>query len=708
MVSFNSIGCFSENPSIKTKKTFKEFKNEFPNDQKMKTKVNELIREKDFSKLMEMMKNGEKFLLSKDNIHKLLLNCHDKQFYEILYEKGLLYNFNFIEESIKLDCVEALELMVQFLAGGWDNEKENGEDFYIILQRYAVMNCGLTNFNVPNYLTYKIKKVDQLFLIAFIIHQSFDIDNFKEFANKSELKEYKNNEHYGGYKKLKNKIKNQINVYDSIIRKYAISMGKLISKKKIPTSIDEIEEILKKLKKIGGNTMVINNLKLDLESTMKLEKGKWITISIFDTSDYLNTFISALFNISLGDAIKEICKLKSEIFEVFHPKFTDLTKLSMKDRVIFQESGYFSFYAIHELIMKSSASEEEEKESYHPPLKHFFYNSRLSLSNFDTIDKSKKSTDLLYLPPLQDIINSFGDVIDNVQYKDGSKTSLVDNNVLHFTKQQFIEKYIEFRYSANKISKSQQIQKEILSDSIFIMILSDVFPSKPRLNLYDIGNSSFSQSIKTQSKKEIKMQTKQKELYKSDVEKKLKEEKGQTKQSIENKTKREKKKLENQIISENKKNREIQINEEFEKIKLEFEKSKCNNKNKQKTKNKKKNKPLMFEVVEKSNADNLKNLIIDENQNNNYQEIGNNLNNYEINNKNQDIGNNLNNNYIQQQFFEKGSVFEEKEDYCLDPNIQNEIDEKVSSLVYDNGDEEEDNFITNVPLLVSNQFNLIF
>ncbi|KAN0030701.1 hypothetical protein ACTA71_009342 [Dictyostelium dimigraforme] len=171
MKSFESFFFSNVN---KTKKSFQIFNNDFPLDKTVSTKVNKLIRIKNFSKLKDMMNNGEKFLLSEENIHSLLLNCHDRNFYETLYEKKLLFNYNLIDESIKLGDVNALELMVQIFAGGWDNYQENDQRFYIIMVGYAFNKSDLAKDNLTNYIFTKIKKSDQLTLISTLIKQTFD------------------------------------------------------------------------------------------------------------------------------------------------------------------------------------------------------------------------------------------------------------------------------------------------------------------------------------------------------------------------------------------------------------------------------------------------------------------------------------------------------------------------------------------------------
>ncbi|KAK5584035.1 hypothetical protein RB653_005642 [Dictyostelium firmibasis] len=732
--------------------------------------VNELIQNKDFSLLKQKMINGEKFLLSKENLVQLLLNCNDKEFYEILYDKGLLFNFNLIEEAIVLDSAEALETMIQVFAGGWANYEENGNDYYTTLLMFAVIRNGVSKHKVTNHIVKKTNKTEHLKVIAILIKKSFDkryVENLplieESIKNVSEIEDEKKNK---GSEKLKIKFIHQLALYETLIRKFAVSVTNLISQ--ITWDSGEIGDFGMKMKIIGKKVMTLQTLKLDLESTIKLEKNKRRSISHWDISRYLNTMLSIHFNMNFETAIKQInsCEDIRDI-PIIYPKFTQLTKLSVIDRAIFLENRYFSYNRYQELNMKDSMSPLDEKIriSNCNFLTDFFYNSGVSMKIEGQCEIRKLVENKFHIPSKEEIISKLEEDSKIIENEENSANITIHNDIFQLTREEFIKKYIGSKHFSQNIVLKDKIEYEVgqklredLSDSA-LSNLSKVFSTQkkfeisiqsPFFNNFTNNNSPI--NIKNIQEKLFQAiygdhLQKQNDLLKElDDEKKLKKEKEKLKKKLENE-KKEKTLIGNKIKleMENKKKLEMlnKAKQELEnKMKIQLE-----NKNKQKMLNKKKNEmkqKLIIQVGEeflkkenerklsnnnkKNNNNNINNnniIINSENIDSNNSNINNNVNKESVNNHvkdcitfnteeenkenrknyvnlNHEIYNNLNNYYNQETIeynnddkylVQLAETYKfEKEDCYLDPDIQSEIDEKVTSLVDDCDEYEDENF----------------
>ncbi|KAN0008516.1 hypothetical protein ACTFIU_011293 [Dictyostelium citrinum] len=733
MSSFRALLLMSSTNANKTKKTFKVFDRDFPISKSMKNKVNELIEKKEFKKLKDMVIRGEKFLLSLENIQSLLLNYHDKEFYELIYEKKLLFDYNLIDEAIKLDNVAALELMVQIFANGWDNYIDNGPDFYKIMLKFTFNSSDFFKHDVSNYLITKTKRIDQLTVIALLIKQYIDILDIDNIPNnKSIIDACESHDLYEGFNNLKLKIIDQWRIYHSLISEFIKESLELKSQNHVDKNEKEICK--NKILKFGKKIMILRILMLDLEAFIKLEKYKWNTIANLDVTLYLDVMLRKHFNISLEESIRET-SLGCEIDQIkyVYPKFSRLTRFSNHIVNICLEQQYITYFNFKKLYSRDENGNQITL-SVCSFLREYFYNSNISLSTSDVFQFGEPNINQFYLPTKEEIISTLNNESVNLpNHQNCFYANKFYKNLYKVDRERLYIKYCPTKYSPPKqINKREQIQR-IFSKKLKTMQSNgsgssmNIFPRVFSIPIqYEITIRSqhdkdvLRKEIEKNNLQEVHSQlfTKHNQLVKEfERDEKLKKEKEKIKKKLQklkdkNHVEVNKEELGNKKKSEQLKKQNEQL---ILQNRIEYEnKMKLKMKMKNKKKKEKRNK-LLIEAANRNsknqNNNNINNIKEDKNKLsggseneeesiNKYYEankvISTNLIN-SSNNNNDDIKINYDNiknyHWNQQEYFNNNNNnnnFFDQED-SLDPNIQNEIDEKVTSLVYDEEDYEDDN-----------------
>ncbi|KAM9993344.1 hypothetical protein ACTFIZ_011310 [Dictyostelium cf. discoideum] len=729
MTSFKSIIFVPQYNANKTKKTFQIFKNDFPIDTSLANKVTDLIKKKEFTKLKELMKQGSKFVLSFKDIKRLLLNCHDREFYEILYEKKLLYNFNLIDEAIKLNDINALELMVQIFANGWDNYEENGPDFYKIMLKFSYSKSTFFKTMISNYIITKIKRIDVLSVAGLLIKQYYDVTDIDYIQNNKPMIDIREgHEQFQGFNNFKLKIIDQWRIYNSIISEYIkISTG-------LKSLVVENDGISNKIKNFGKKIMILRILMLDLESLIKLEKYKWNSIVNLDVSDLLNIMLPIHFEMNLENTILEISDRADEIPQIdfIYPKFSRLTKFSKRISNICFKKQYFSYYKFKKLKTRDKNGNETDLSLY-SFLRDYYYNCNISLSTKEIFQFGEPNINKFYLPSKQEIISTLDNESINFPIHDNDNCYFANKflkNVCKLSKEKLKKKYIPTRYSPpiqmNKTEETQKLFSQKLNASESTGHVLKIFPK-----VFSIPNHieiSFKhEHIKDDPKMVIErdycqemynqfIQTQNDLLKEFELEEKLEKEKEKQKKKLQ-KLKQRSQLLNTKKLDNNKKKLELFLKKQDQQLILQKtiqNENKMKLKMKNKKKIEKKNKLLIEGNVNKFSKNNNKNNY---NNNNNNKEEDNsekagttdvNVSCYNIN----DISSNpiiVSNNKEDYDTFKNyltinNFIFDEIENEdCLDPNIQNEIDEMVASLVYYDDDAEYEN-----NNMVNNTFPIFF
>ncbi|KAM9956200.1 hypothetical protein ACTFIR_002911 [Dictyostelium discoideum] len=346
MFSFESVWSSSESNVIRPKCLYQHFNGEFRPNAKFKKNIDSLIYRNEFSTIKEMMENGSKFILTKDNFTRLLKNCHDADFFVILYEKGLLFNFNLIEEAIKLDDVDAIETMVQALAGGWGNHTENGHDFYVKMMAFSIVKNANLKTNAIKYIYSKANRDEQLFVLTLVIYQSFDIGKLNIRAPNTPLLlySYENDPRWVGTFELEIKILDQLEIYHTLLLDNVSCLFSLMDLINTTHHYGDNNSLNNLISKVGIKILTLKVLIFDLVTTIKLEKNKWYSILNKNTqSKCVNYMLLNSFKTSINDSIKEICQ-SSEIKNVHlinYPKFTHIARFPLADRLAFLDNFYF-------------------------------------------------------------------------------------------------------------------------------------------------------------------------------------------------------------------------------------------------------------------------------------------------------------------------------------------------------------------------------
>ncbi|KAM9993064.1 hypothetical protein ACTFIY_010526 [Dictyostelium cf. discoideum] len=400
MLTYKSLLAMPDSNAIKPKKSFKVFNGQFPIDEIIKKKVDSLISSNEISTIKEMMKNGCKFVLTKKNIQRLVTKCHDVEFYEILHEKGLLFNINLIEEAIRIDNVKSIETMVQALAGGWKNHKDNGQDFYVKMMVFSMKKNGDYKTNVTKYIYSCGDKVEQLFVNSFVIYQSF-VDYkagsiFYELSrNSSQVKENYLQARYIASWSLEKKIMEQLQIYQLLLIQncsHIINLKELLIE---TPNLKDSKIFNEVLSRIGVKVMTLKILSTDLRATAKLERNKWHAILGNNESKKIGFLLLKNFNTPLNSLIKEISQnseLKNDHL-IHHPKFSHITRFSLPVRLDCLNNFYFSTNKYYLFDIKQKPCEyEKQRISYCQFIIDNFKNCMMSINFQDPINNDDKSS----------------------------------------------------------------------------------------------------------------------------------------------------------------------------------------------------------------------------------------------------------------------------------------------------------------------------
>ncbi|KAN0030702.1 hypothetical protein ACTA71_009343 [Dictyostelium dimigraforme] len=517
----------------------------------------------------------------------------------------------------------------------------------------------------------------------------------------------------------------QWRIYYSLVTDYVNTAFELKQSK----SVNENE-----IKKLGKRILILRILMLDIESTVKMEKYKWNKFVNMDVSTYLNTKLKKYFNYDLETAIKEISAF-NEIPKggFLYPKYSRLPKFSNEILNLCLKEQFISYQRIKKLNTRNPNGDEVNL-SLCTFLRQYFYNCNISLSTDQLFQFDQPHISQFYLPSRNEIISTLDNELVNLPnhgdcfYSSKFLRHVNEKNIINLK-----NKYIPTKYSPpRELTKDEVVQmlfiEKLRKTETSVVPVRDIFPpifSIPNsieitfaphpIEWYDDEKDEEVEENEGQMKIEIKMKKKNDDYFKR-YNRFLKEIQleERIKKQLQKQKKKELKKLKEKsqvkrkikLELENKKKLDLMKKENEQIIlqkKLEIEnikKLKLKNKKKMEKKNQ-----LIIEAAEKiankqknknNNNNNIKNNNCESEKKEN-NEIGNDISNNLI--RHLADGSNIINNYnIQdyslntEQFFR--NVNYQKEE-GLDPNIQNEIDGKVKSLVHEEDEDENDNDTNN-------------